>query len=299
MSFGLWKHSWPSIHGGIVLTVSPDPHTIRKGIQQSHARWGFIRIRWTGQMFKEKEKERKLREGWILFQRGWKPVSACSCFCLVQVSRELSVDATWTTARTTSAWTGALVWMGWTPTTAAALPSGQVRPVSHLHRDGGPGPLPLAAGKGQMPAHPLKEKLSASKPPQQGTNFPMSCTSPMYILCKWINVFQKHKTWLCCYSCGHLLIHLGVFLRWDNDQNVDYGNATENQGKSERQGKKERREVYVWEAYGFATVIFLLDLFLSRVLWLSNLLLFLKLVSSYSESEGGKGMNFKKVLCTI
>lgn len=114
----------------------------------------------------------------------------------------------------------------------------------------------------------LKRKAVGIKTTTTRGNFPMSCTSPVGMLCKWINVFQKHKTRLCCDSCGHLLIHLGVFLRRDNDH-VDYSNAAERegkQGKSERQGKKEGRELHVWEAYGFAIVFFLLDLFLSRVL---------------------------------
>lgn len=70
---------------------------------------------------------------------------------------------------------------------------------------------------------------------------------------------------LCCYTCRHFLIHVGVFLSWDNDLG-GYSNAAEKQGKAERQGKKEARAVCIWEAYGFTTVIFLLDLFLCRVL---------------------------------
>lgn len=153
MSFGLWKHSWPSTHGRSVLTVSPDLHAISKGIQQSRAAWRFIRIRLTGQMFKKK-KEEKLREGWILFKRGWKPISVCCCFCFVQVSREASVDTTSMTARITSAWTGGFVWMGWTPTTAAARPSGQVRSVGDQHRDCGPHPVPVAAVRGRCQCSP-------------------------------------------------------------------------------------------------------------------------------------------------
>lgn len=82
---------------------------------------------------------------------------------------------------------------------------------------------------------------------------------------------KAQNTALLLQLCAHnsaLLIHLGVFLRWDNDH-IDHSNAAEKQGKSERRhrwGKKEGREVYVWEAYGFATIIFLLDLFLSRFL---------------------------------
>lgn len=79
----------------------------------------------------------------------------------------------------------------------------------------------------------LKRKAVGIRTTTARDNFPMSCTSRVDLLCKWRDVFQKHKTWLCCYSCGHLLIHGGVFLSWDNDH-VDYSNAAEKQGKCER-----------------------------------------------------------------
>lgn len=110
---------------------------------------------------------------------------------------------------------------------------------------------------------------------------------------------KAQNTALLLQLCAHnsaLLIHLGVFLRWDNDH-IDHSNAAEKQGKSERRhrwGKKEGREVYVWEAYGFATIIFLLDLFLSRFLWLAKLLLLHKWVCFYSESEGEKKREFQE-----
>lgn len=55
---------------------------------------------------------------------------------------------------------------------------------------------------------------------------------------------------------------LGGFLTWDNDPQVDNSNAAEEQGKSERRCRwekgREEKDVYVWEAYGFAVIIFLL-----------------------------------------
>lgn len=101
-------------------------------------------------------------------------------------------------------------------------------------------PWPLAClQSGADASATLKRKAVGIKTTTTRGNSPMSCTSRVDILCKWINVFWKHKTWLCSYSCGHLLTHLGVFLSWDNDH-VDYSNAAEKQGKSERWGQKKR-----------------------------------------------------------
>lgn len=86
------------------------------------------------------------------------------------------------------------------------------------------------------------------------------------LLCKRDMCFTKVQSMaLLLQVCAFMVLCwyiLRVFLTWDNNPCVDNGSAAEDQGKSERRhrwGKgKEENKRYVWEAYVFATIIFLL-----------------------------------------
>lgn len=139
------------------------------------------------------------------FQRGGKPISAC-CLCALCRFRGNSL---WTQRGRlpepqVPEW-GRLC--GWGEHLQLPLPSPMDRYVLGATSTGllALTPCPWLQSWGDASAT-LKRKAVSIKTTSTRGDFPLSYTSHVDMLCKWINVFQKPKMWLCCSSCGCLLI---------------------------------------------------------------------------------------------
>ena len=158
-------------------------------------------------------KKRSREAGWRVnsLQKRLEAHFSVLCFCFVQVSREVSVDTTLTTAQITTAKMGVYVWMVWTPITAAAHRNGQVRTMESFPIRAGhtlqewhagllaftqsrsgvvyswiqPTSVTCSAIWGADVSGTLKRKLFSSKPPQWRAI--SHCTRHCYrLVCAWV-----------------------------------------------------------------------------------------------------------------